>query len=134
VAIQCDAIRLILPYGDLARVGMELQRLYPKIKNSRKTYCELMLLSAEVSVATGDRAGAISLARAAMAPDDDRPAALLAKLELSKEEANEKRLRELLPAVVGRRFDTLAVRVQLAERIGQPFVFPVPDATRRSLL
>ncbi|HYA76520.1 MAG TPA: glycosyltransferase family 2 protein [Burkholderiaceae bacterium] len=134
VAIQCDAIRLILPYGDLARVGMELQRLYPKIKNSRKTYCELMLLSAEVSLATGDRAGAISLARAAMAPDDDRPAALLAKLELSKEEANETRLRELLPAVVGRRFDTLAVRVQLAKRIGQPFVFPVPDATRRSLL
>lgn len=130
VAINCDLMRLSLVGGELLVVARELERLYPNARISRSAYAELMLLSGELSLAMGDRAGAIPLLEAALTPGDDRAAALLAKLELDNSEVREDRLRELLPAVVGRRFDTLAIRVQLAKRIGIALNFQIPDATR----
>ena len=134
VAIHCDAMRLSIAAGDLPAVARELERLYPTARSSRSAYVELMLLSGELSVALGDRTGAIPLLEAALTPSDDRAAALLAKLGLDNGEVGETRLRELLPAVVGRRFDTLGIRVRLAERIGVGLKFQIPDATRQYLL
>ncbi len=133
VTIKCDATRLSLAAGDSQGVARELENLYSAARSSPLAYAETMLLSGEVSVAMGDCAGAIALLEAAQTPHDDRAAALLAKLALDSGEADKKRLRELLPAVVGRRFDTLAIRVRLAERIGVEVNFHVPDATRRCL-
>jgi len=133
VAIECDAMRLNLAAGDLPSATKELQRLSPRVHTSRSAYCELMLLSAELSLVAGERAGALPLIRAAMTPRDDRPAALLATLAIANNDSSEEHLRELLPAVVGRRFDTLAVRVRLADRLGVPVAFEIPEATRRCL-
>jgi len=134
VAIKCDATRLNLAAGDVSGVARELALLYPSTRNSPMSYAETMLLSGEVSVAMGDRAGAIPLLEAAITPRDDRAAALLAKLGLDYGEVGAARLRELLPSVVGRRFDTLAIRARLAERIGVVLDFQIPDAARRYLL
>lgn len=134
VAIQCDLIRLSLAAGDVSRVASELGSLYPSARSSQSAFAEIMLLSGEVSVAMGDRAGAVGLLEAALTPRDDRPAALLVKLGLDYGEVDERRLHELLPALVGRRFDTLAVRVRLAERMGVPLDFQIPEAARRCLL
>jgi hypothetical protein len=134
IAIKCDVTRLNLAAGDVSDVARELALLYSSARNSPSSYAETMLLSGEVSLATGDRAGAIPLLEAAVTSRDDRAAALLAKLGMDNGELGEGRLRELLPSVVGRRFDTLAIRARLAERLGVALDFQIPDAARHYLL
>ena len=133
VAISCDAARLSLAAGGVSGVAQELQRLFAGARASPIAFAETMLLAGEVSIAMGDLAGAIPLLESAMTPSDDRAAALLAKLGLDCGALDEARLRELLPAVVGRRFDTLAIRIRLARRIGVGTDFQIPDAARGCL-
>ena len=127
-AIECEVIRVSLAAGDVAEASRHIGRLYARAQSSAEAYAELMLVSAEVSDAVGDCAGALQLARAAQTPHDDRASALVAKLELAAGMANEDRLRQLLVAVVGRRFDTLAVRLMLAWELGLAIGFDIPPA------
>jgi hypothetical protein len=127
--IECEAIRVRLAAGDIAGAGLALDRLYPMAQGGGAAYAEVMLVSAELSLAAGDRAGALQLAQAALTPDDDRAAALLATLELQDGQLTDQRLRQLLKAVTGLRFDTLAVRSALAQRLGLQLGFDLPAAT-----
>lgn len=129
-AIECEVIRVSLAAGDVVEAARQLERLHPRAQGSADAYAELMLVSAELSTAVGDRAGAMQLARAGLTPNDERAAALLAKMELEAGTVSEDRVRQLMMAVVGRRFDTLAVRVMLARELGLELGFEIPAAAR----
>jgi len=135
----CEWVRLQLAQGQVERAAGHLDILAPMAQDGSVARAELMLVSAEVSQAAGDMAGALELARAAMVDLDaghevfDAAAALLAMLEVQLvapgEEMAESRVRELFGTVTGQRFDTLAVKWLLAQRLGTPLAFAVPDAT-----
>ncbi len=131
IGAGCDAIRLSLAAGDIQQAAEKLQDLQLHAANSPKALAEIMLTAAEISVAIGDLVGAIPLAQAARTPGDDRAAALLAAIELSDDEPSQACLQELYPAVIGRRFDTLATRAKIARRLGYELGFEIPAATRR---
>lgn len=130
LAIECDAVRVQLNDGDMARAAEGFARLYAVAGAAAQGVSgELMLLAAELSLAAGDRAGAWPLLRAARVSGDDRAEALLAGLALDGFDVGD--AHELLAQLPGRRFDTLAARAALARRLGQPLRFALPAATRR---
>jgi hypothetical protein len=134
LAIDCDALRIPLARGDLVAGAAQLQALMTRVPLELRRSPELMLLAGELSIATGDKAGAIPLLQAALRPDDDRAAAHLATLALDAEQAQEPGSAMAIPEIApiaGRCFDTLAVRRRLAQRRGVPLDFAVPSATLR---
>lgn len=132
-ALECEIIRVNLAEGNLNEVSGHLQRLYPLAQSTPTSYSELMLISAELSHTVGDDAGALQLAQAALTSKDERAAALLAKLELNTGNLSQERLSQLLKAIPGRRFDTLAVRVILARHLGLSPEFELPEETQKQL-
>ncbi len=130
VSIDCQLIRVSLAADDLGDAAKRLERLYPRAAGSAEAHSELMLISAELAMSACDVAGAVQLATAALTPGDDRAAALLAEIALSEEPADMQGLGNLLNAVVGRRFDTLAQRVRLARRLGIAIGMDVPPAAK----
>ena len=134
MAIECESIRVNIDEGKLTDVNDQINRLYPMAESSTNSYAELMLVSAEVSNAVGDRAGAIELAQAAVTASDDRAAALLATLELRNGHISKDRLQQLLINLPGRRFDTLAVRLILERLSGLELKFEAPISTKELML
>ncbi len=130
ISIDCQLIRVSLAADDLGDAAKRLERLYPRVAGSAEAYAELMLVSAELAMAATDVAGAVQLATAALNPGDDRAAALLAEIALRESSDDISRLNQLLTAVVGRRFDTLAQRVRLARRLGIAIGFDIPPAAK----
>ena len=141
-AARCDLVRVWLGRGRIPDAAAELSALTAAIPGapSRPVRRELMLVSAELSIANGDRAGALPLARAALQlsgdltrDGDDRGAALLALvlLGLGPDRLDEAVL--LLPALPGCQFDTLAVRLLLTELRGDRTAHDAPEATHRAL-
>lgn len=118
MALECEAIRLLFTSGAVAEASAKLGALYPLAQASDAALAELMLVSAEMANALGDKAGAREMAQASVRPHDDRASALLATLELNSNTANNERLSQLIAAIPGRRFDTHAVRATLAQRLG----------------
>lgn len=118
MALECEAIRLLFSSGAVAEASTKLEALYPLAQTSDAALAELMLVSAEMADALGDKAGAREMALAAVRPNDDRASALLARLELDSDSVSNERLTQLLATVPGRRFDTLAVRALLEQRLG----------------
>jgi hypothetical protein len=131
--LACDAARIRLAGGDLAGAAVALGALHAQAAAGGPAFREAMLVSAELSVAAGDRKGAQLLARAAQADDDDRAAALLASLALDDPGAQPALLRDLATRVTGRRSDTLAIRARLAARLGMAFALPLPAASQHRL-
>ncbi len=86
-----------------------------------------MLVSAELSYAIGDHDGARELAQAALSATDDRAAALLAMFTLNHAQENRELLRTLFPAVIGRRYDLLAIRSKLATALEIDLDIKVPS-------
>ena len=77
-----------------------------------------MLVSAKLAQATGDGATALELVHAAIDPDDDDAAVLLATLEIQAGPRSPERLRHHHDAIAGRRFDTLAMKRLIGENLG----------------
>jgi thioredoxin-like negative regulator of GroEL len=123
-------IRVSLAADDLGDAAKKLERLYPRVAGSAEAHSELMLISAELAMAATDVAGAVQLATAALNPGDDRAAALLAEIALRESSDDISRINQLLTAVDGRRFDTLAQRVRLARRLGIAIGFDIPPAAK----
>ena len=117
VAIGCNLIRVSLATGDLGEAAQGLELLYPRAAGSAEAHSELMLISAELAMAASDVAGALQLATAALTPEDDRAAALLTEIALSQGTTDLGRLDQLLSALPGRRFDTLAWRCKLEKQL-----------------
>lgn len=129
--LECEAIRVLLASGAVADASEKLGELYALAQRSDAALAELMLVSAEMAQAVGDREGATEMARAAIRPTDDRACALLATLELAANATvSAERLAQLMETVPGLRFDTLAIRALLAHHLGVDLGFELPQATK----
>jgi hypothetical protein len=133
ISLECELIRVSIATAQLKEAAQNIDRLYPLVKSATSAYSELMLISAELSSAMGDQVTANELACAALVPDDDRAATLLAIQVLNTSPVNERRLHELMPFVTGRTFESLAIRLIIAKQIKVVFQFKIPDATRALL-
>lgn len=126
-AIECERIRISIAQGHLSVASKNIERLSSLAANSSFAFKELMLVSAELSYAIGDHDGARELAQAALSATDDRAAALLAMFTLNHAQENRELLRTLFPAVIGRRYDLLAIRSKLATALEIDLDIKVPS-------
>lgn len=118
MALECERVRLLFASGAVDGASGKLSELYPMAQESDAALAELMLVSAELADAMGDKVGAMEMARAAIRPGDDRACALLATLELNTGPVSNDRLVQLMASIPGLRFDTAHVRTVLMQRLG----------------
>jgi tetratricopeptide (TPR) repeat protein len=118
VTIQCENLRIDLAAGTLEGLAGSLGRLHCSAQASATARAEALLVSAEVTAALGDAAGALQLAEAAVVPEDDRAAALVVRLELQRGIATPTRLQGLAQRIAGRTHDTLALRQCVLAQFG----------------
>lgn len=134
ITIECECIRLNISAGQFTEAARHIDRLHPMVNSSANAYSELMLISAELSNAIGDQNGAKQLALAALTVNDDRPAMLLAILELKKTSIDKERCKELMMAIAGRQYDSLAIRLMLATSLDIDIVINTSIATKEFIL
>lgn len=94
---------------------------------------ELMLSTARMALAIGDRHSALEFARQAVSAADDAGTVLLSQVEAENAERDGDILARDHAAIKGRRFDTLAWKLKLGKRLGLIWPHPVPEATRQLL-
>jgi hypothetical protein len=129
LALGCERVRLHLAARRLPEAAAALDALGRAVPKGAALQ-PLMLVSAEVALASRDLAGARALADAALDPRDDRAAALLATLDLAGRATPPERLAAHLARVPGLRHETLAVRAALAARLGKDPGVPLPAASQ----
>lgn len=133
VTLACELLRLHLRAGRLDTVAQGLDDLAAAAQTLPQALTELMLLSAELSLATGDADGAAQFADVACQPHDDRAAALRARIARERGESDPALLARCAKTLCGRRYDTLAERVRLTRHRGLPWHGELPPATRALL-
>lgn len=133
VTLVCELLRLQLRAGRLDTVAQGLNDLATAAQTLPHALAELMLLSAELSLATGDTEGAAHFADIACQQRDDRAAALRAQIARERGESDPALLTRCAEALCGRRYDTLAERVRLTRRRGLPWHDELPPATQALL-
>lgn len=94
---------------------------------------ELMCASARVALADGDTGTAHEFARQATQAADDAGTVLLAQLDIDAGRTDTATLAGHHEAILGQRFDTLAVKLTIGAHLGRPWPHPVPQATRALL-
>ena len=129
LALGCERVRILIAARRISEAMAALD-LLGRAPPKGVPLQPLMLVSAELALATGDLPGARTLAEAAFGPNDDRPAALLATLDLTTRGVQNERLTPWLTRIAGLRHETLAVRAAIATRLGQPLDIPLPEASK----
>ncbi|MCA6217984.1 glycosyltransferase [Ideonella sp. B7] len=133
VTLACELLRLHLRAGRLDTVAEGLNDLAATATTIPHALAALMLLSAELSQATGDIDGAAQFADLACQQQDDRAAALRSRIARERGESDPALLSRCAQALRGRRYDTLAERVRLTQHRGLPWRDTLPAATRALL-
>ncbi len=135
--LESLAIEVLLAQGH-AQAAMERldalgQYASQHLDTSGHVMPELMLSTARVALAVGDRRSALEFARQAMSAADDAGCVLLAQIEAVSTDHDSDLLARDHAAIKGRRFDTLARKLKLGQRLGLTWPHPVPEATGRLL-
>lgn len=135
--LESLAIEVLLAQGH-AQAAMERldalgQHASQHLHTSGRVMPELMLSTARVALAVGDRHSALEFARQAMSAADDAGCVLLAQIEAASTDHDSDLLARDHAAIKGRRFDTLARKLKLGQHLGLTWSYPVPEATRRLL-
>ncbi len=94
---------------------------------------ELMAASARVARACGDLAGAQAFAGQAGQARDDAAAVLQAQLDIEAGRTDAPTLQRHHEAILGQRFDTLAVKRMIGAHLGLAWPHPLPAATQALL-
>ncbi len=144
LTLVCDAMRARLRTGDLHGATAELARLRTAVRTLAPDACasrEVTLAAAEYCERMDDLVATLPLVRAAMHPTaiapagDDRAPALCARVLLRLGAGHLHDALRLRGRVRGCTYDTLAVRLLLRERSGEPEAVPldISEPTLRTL-
>lgn len=131
------SLELTLSSGDVGAAAQALEALGAKLAevpgSLNNSMAELMLASARLALASGDESAARAFAAQAVGARDDTAAVFLAQLDVAAGQTDPALLRSHHDAILGQRFDTLAVKLTLGGHLGLAWPHPVPAATRALL-
>ena len=143
LAIACETIELQVARGDragavaLCESATALAQGLPLSRTRSRGLAHLMLASAKLMQADGELRVARELAGEALTNErndvDDDVAVLIVMLDVASGPVAPEVLRQHYDTLVGRRFDTLAVKLLLGDNLGLPWPHDVPEATRACL-
>jgi hypothetical protein len=135
--LESLAVEVLLAQGDIDAAMRRLDALGRQVGQHlsppKALMPELMLAAARVALVTGDRPSAREFAAQALSAADDAGAVLLAQVEAADADLNREVLTSHHSTIKGRRFDTLALKLMLGQRLGLTWAHPVPEATTRAI-
>jgi hypothetical protein len=133
--LESLAVEVLLALGDVPAAMQRLDSLGrhvgQQLGSPDPVMPELMLATARVALAMGDRSSAREFAAQALSAADDAGVVLLAQIEAADADLDSGVLASHHAMIKGRRFDTLALKLALGQRLGLTWPHPLPQATRQ---